>query len=128
MMAFPALIAAFTRGQNLLDGSEQAIGIREHQGKKLLALGLAHIATLHGFEVQADGRNRSLELVSYGVDETIVLLVTADFTDQENRIENHSGDDGQEEDDAEEKFYAFAPTEDDPADLQRDGESNERAP
>jgi len=61
--------------QNLLDGAEKALGIVQHEAVKFLALGFIHIAPLQGLQIQADRRNRSLQLVGDGVDETIMLFV-----------------------------------------------------
>lgn len=65
--------------------------------------------------------------MSDGVDEAVVLLIAANFADQEDGVENESGDDGAEEDDAEKDFDAFAPVEDDPAaaDGEGDGSQND---
>src|SRR5258708_39102168 len=48
------------------------------------------------------------------VDETVMLLVAANFTDQKNRIEDKAGDDGAKKNDAKKNFDALAPVEDDP--------------
>src|SRR5258706_15629213 len=49
------------------------------------------------------------------VDETVMLLVAANFTDQKNRIKDEAGDDGAKKNDAEKNFDALPPVEDDPA-------------
>src|SRR6267143_521169 len=54
------------------------------------------------------------------VDETVMLLVPANFTDKKNRIENEAGDDGAKKNDAEKNFDALAPVEDDPAAANRE--------
>ena len=59
------------------------------------------------------------------VDEAIMLLIAANFADQKNRIENEPGNDDEKEYAAEEKFEAFAPVEDDPADVQRERRRNQ---
>src|SRR5580700_886120 len=127
VMAFAALVAYFTGLENLLDGAKQAVGVRQHQTVKLLALRFVHIATLHGFEVEANGGDWSLQFVRDGVDEAAVLFVAADFAHQEDGVEDHAGNDGEEKYDAEEEQDAFAPVEDDPADVQGDGEGHQRA-
>ena len=59
------------------------------------------------------------------VDEAVVLLITANFADQKNRVENEAGNDDEKKYAAEEKFEAFAPVEDDPADVQRERRRNQ---
>jgi hypothetical protein len=48
------------------------------------------------------------------VDEGVVLLVAPKFANQKNCIENESGDDDTEKNDAEKYSDAFAPVEDNP--------------
>src|SRR5260370_23087185 len=48
------------------------------------------------------------------------MLVTANFADQKNRIEDEAGDYGAKENDAEKNFDALAPVEDDPAAADRE--------
>jgi hypothetical protein len=56
-----------------------------------------------------------------GIEEGIVLLVPADLTHQKDGVQHHAGDDQQEEDDAEDREDAHPPVEDNPADVERDG-------
>ena len=93
VMAFAAAVTGLAGFEHLLDGSQQAIGIEQHQVVKLLALRLVHFAALHRFQIQADGSDGSLQFVRDGVDEAIVLFVAADFAHQEDGVQNHSGDD-----------------------------------
>ena len=76
---------------------------------------------LEGLEVEADGCDGGLEFVGDGVDETIVLLVPPNLTQQENSVEDQPGGDSAEEDETQEDFDSFAPVENDPA------ETNSRA-
>src|ERR1700704_5652594 len=54
------------------------------------------------------------------VNETVVLLVAANFTDKKNCIEDEAGDYGAKENDAEKNFDALAPVEDDPTTADRE--------
>src|ERR1700730_16541063 len=54
------------------------------------------------------------------VDETVVLLVAANFTDEKNRIEDDAGNYGAKKNDTEKNFDALAPVEDDPAAADRE--------
>jgi len=49
------------------------------------------------------------------IDEAVVLLVAADFVHQEAGVDDHPGNDQEEENYAKEKQHPFAPVEDDPA-------------
>ena len=76
---------------------------------------------LQSLQVKADRSNRGLEFVGDGVDETIVLLVPPNLTQQENSVEDQPGCDSAEEDHAQEDFDSFAPIEDDPAETNGHG-------
>jgi len=94
-----------------------------------MLIGLAGVAALVGIEIvalerleiEADGRNRRLRLVGDRVDEGIVLFVPAHFPHQEDGVQHDAGNDDEEEDDAEDEKEAFAPVEQDPADVERHG-------
>ncbi len=49
------------------------------------------------------------------IDETVVLLVPANLSDEKAGIENDAGDDGAEEEHAEDDLHIRLPIEDDPA-------------
>jgi len=78
------------------------------------------LARLQRLQVQSNRRHRRLQLVGDGVDEGIVLLVAPDLANEENRIDDHAGDDHQEEDRPEHHHDRLAPVQDQPADVQRD--------
>jgi hypothetical protein len=80
---------------------------------------------LQGFQVKSNGSDRSLEFVGYGIDETIVLLVQFDFTDQEARIQDQSKDNRGKEQDTEKQKHTLPPVEDDPSNVQGDGQSDQ---
>ena len=82
---------------------EQPVAVLEHDAVELLPLLVVELAALQGLEVQADRRDRRLQLVRDGVDERVVLLVAPDLAHQEDRVEHEPGDDQQEEDDAEDE-------------------------
>src|ERR1700735_1473929 len=120
VMAFAPFVAAFASCQNLIDRAQQTIRVREHQSEKLLALRFAHIAALHGLKVEPDGRDGRFQFVGDGVDETVVLFVAANLAHQENGVQDHSGDDGEEENHSEKKKNTFTAVEDNPADIESD--------
>ena len=120
-----ALVAHFAGLQHLLDGSEQAVGILEHELVELLALALVHFPALQRFEVQANGGDGRFQFVGDCVDEAVVLLVAADFAHEEACIQDQPKNDGGEEKYAEEKQDVFAPVENDPADIQRQSERDQ---
>ena len=78
--------------QDLLDGAEQAVTVVEHGAIELLALGLLDGAGLQGFQVQADGGDRGLQLMRDRVDKRVVLGVAPNLAHQKGGVENYSGD------------------------------------
>src|SRR5688572_31918063 len=82
-----------TRSQHLLDCLQQAIAVGEHDVVKLASLLFVHLACFECFQIQPDRCDGSLEFVSDGVNERVVLLVAAYFADQERRVEHQSEDD-----------------------------------
>ena len=60
-----------------------------------------------------------------GIDEAVVLLVAANFAHQEAGVHDQAGDHGSEENYAQEKQHAFAPVENDPADVQPDRQQHQ---
>ena len=60
--------------------------------------------------------------MSDGVDETVVLLVAANFADQKTGIKNKAGGDCAKKDDAEKNFKIMLPIQNDPAET--DGNRN----
>src|SRR6185503_9812613 len=114
--------------QHLLDRREQPLGVLEHHPVEVtpLVLGDRALARQQRLQVQPDRRHGALQLVRHGVHERIVLFVSPDLTHQEGRIEDEAGDDGGEDEDAEEQRGDVAPRHDDPADVQGDGERDER--
>src|SRR5579871_131847 len=95
------LLAKLTGFEDLFDGGEEAVGVGEHDGVELLALGLVDGAALEGFEVEADAGDGGLEFVGDGVEEGVLTLVAADLADEEDGVEDDSGDEEGEENDAE---------------------------
>jgi hypothetical protein len=78
--------------ENLLDGGEQAVGVGQHDLVELRALDLGDFALLQGLEIEADGGDGGLELMGDGVEEGVLTLVAADLADQEDGVEDDSGD------------------------------------
>src|SRR5258708_16714457 len=99
---------------------QQALGIEQHQLVELSPLRFSYLESLQSLKVEPDGRDRRLQFMSDRVDETVVLLVATNFTDEKNRIEDEAGDDGAKKKDAKKNFDALAPVEDDPPAADRD--------
>jgi hypothetical protein len=119
------LLAELACFQDLLDGCEEAVGVGEHDGVKLLALSFVEGAALKGLEVEPDAGDGSLELVGDGVEKGVLTLVAADLADQEDGVENDTSDEERKEDDAENGERDGALVEDYPADIERDGNADE---
>ena len=102
---------------------QQALGIEQHQLVELPSLRFSYLESLQSLKVEPDGRDRRLQFMGNRVDETVVLFVAANFTDEKNRIEDEAGDNSAKKNDAKKNFDALAPVEDDPAaaDRERDG-------
>src|SRR6202521_3947225 len=117
------LLRRLTRLQHLFDGVQQALGIEQHQLVELPPLRFSDFESLQSLKVEPDGRDRRLQFMGDRVDETVVLFVAANFTDEKNRIEDEAGDNSAKKNDAKKNFDALAPVEDDTAaaDRERDG-------
>src|SRR6266403_2550924 len=114
------LLRRLTRLQYLFHGVQQALGIEQHQLVELPPLRFSHFESLQSLKVEPDGRDRRLQFVGDRVDETVMLLISANFTDKKNRIENEAGDYGAKENDAEKNFDTLAPVENDPSAADRE--------
>jgi hypothetical protein len=109
--------AKFPGLEHLLDGSEEAAGVGEHDAVELLALGLGDVAALEGFEIEADGGDGGLEFVGDGVEEGVLALVAADLANEEDGVEHDTGDEQPEENEAEDDERESALVENDPGDV-----------
>src|ERR1700693_2664366 len=94
---------------------QQALGIEQHQLVELPPLRFSYLESLQSLKVEPDGRDRRLQFMGDRIDETVMLLVAANFADEKNRIEDEAGDDGAKKNDAKKNFDTLAPVEDDPA-------------
>ena len=119
------LVAGFSGLEHLVYGAHQAIGIVQHEAIELAALGFVHVAVLQGLQIEPDGSDGRLQFVGDGIDEAVVLFVAANFAHQEAGVHDHPGDQQGEEDYAQKEQYAFAPVEDDPADVQADRQQHQ---
>ena len=63
---------------------------------------LVDLARLESFEVEPDGSDRRLQLMRDCVDESVMLVMTADLPHEEDRIQDDAADDQREQHDAEE--------------------------
>src|SRR5258708_33878524 len=94
---------------------QQALGIEQHQLVELPPLRFSHLESLQSLQEEPDGRDRRLQFMGDRVDETVMLLVAANFTDPKNRIEGKAGDDGAKKNDAEKNIDTLTPLKNDPA-------------
>jgi hypothetical protein len=119
-------LAELSGFEDLLDGGEEAVRVGEHDLVELLFLGVVDDigAALEGFEIETDAGDGGFELVGDGVEEGVLALVAADLADEEDGVEDHTGDEGGEEEDAEYDEGKGALVEDDPGAL-GDGEADE---
>src|ERR1035438_5013150 len=62
------------------------------------------------------------------IDKTVMLLAAAKLPHQKNRIDHHACDDKGKKDDAEKQQHALAPVENDPADIQGNGQRYQTNP
>ncbi len=119
------LVARRACFQHLLHSSEQSVRIEQHQVVKFAALRLVHFAALQRLEVKANGGDGRLEFMSHCVDKAVVLLIQLDFTHQETCIQDQSENNRCKEENAEKEEHALAPVENDPSDVQRDGQRDQ---
>jgi len=63
--------------------------------------------------------------VGDGVEESVLALVTLDFADDEDGVDNQTNDDDAEEDDAEDQEPGAALVKDDPTDVEEDGQRDQ---
>jgi hypothetical protein len=115
----------FSRLQHLFDGVKKTIGIEQHQFVEIPPLVLGHLASLQGLQIKTNRGDGSLQFMGDRVDEAVMLLVAANFTDEKNRIEDEAGDYGAKKNDAEKHFDALTPVEDDPAAADRERQCRE---
>src|SRR5215471_96879 len=111
--------------KHLLDGFGQSVHVAQHQPVELLFSGFGEVATLQGLQMEANRSDGRLQLMSYSIDEAVVLFTAPDLAHEENRVHHHAGDDQGEEDDSEEQQDAFAPIEDDPANVESNGQRHQ---
>ncbi len=55
----PVLVPGFPSLEHLLDGSQQAVSVVQHEAVKLVALSVLHLAAFQGLQIEADGSNGS---------------------------------------------------------------------
>src|ERR1041385_7311896 len=106
--------------QNLLDSLEQPSAVLQHDAVELLALGLVDSAGLQRFQVQPDGCDRRFQFVGDGVNEGVLLLVAADFADQEKRIQHHAHNQQHQQEHAQDQQNPGAPGGKEPAYVEQD--------
>src|ERR1700733_4029636 len=118
-------LTEFARFQHLLHGCHQAVGVLAHHGEERLLLLGRDIAPAHGVEVETDGGDGRLQLVRHSVDEAVLLLVAAHFAHQKDGVEDESYDQQGEEGDAYDERRDTPPVEDQPAELQGNGDAHQ---
>jgi len=114
--------------EHLLDGAEQAVGVGEHDVVEVLPLRLGDLAALQGFEVEADGSDRRLQLVGDGVEEGLLTLVAADLAHEEDGVEDDAGDEDSKEDETENEHCDALLCQDDPGYVEGDQAADDEHP
>ena len=104
---------------------QQPIAVLEHDPVELAAPFGVQFARLQCLQVEPNRGHRRLQFVGDGVQEGVLLFIPADLADQKNRVQHHAGDDQQEQDDAQDRQDPHPPVEDDPADVEGDGNGDE---
>ena len=118
VLPFASRLACF---QDFINRAHQTISVFEHEPVEVTALDFVNMGlTLEGLKMKANGGNGRLQFMSDGVDETVVLLIAPDLSDQKTGVEDEARGDCAEEDDPEKDANTFAPIEDDPAKADRD--------
>lgn len=108
-----------SRSEHLFDCMQQPIVVFKHDAVELVATSLVDFPALQSLQIKADRCNGRFKLVSDSVDEAVVLFVAPDFADQEDRVQDQSGDDEQEEDNAQYEQGDLPPMQDNPPDVER---------
>ncbi len=114
-------LAHLSRLEHLLHGGQEPLAVGEHDVVELLPLRLRHLVPLQGFQIQADGGDGGLEFVGDGIEKAVVALVALDLTHQKYGVQNQTGDQQQEEENADDQQDHAAPVDDDPGDVEGDG-------
>ncbi len=116
------------RAQDLLDGGQQPVAVLEHHAIELQAFLLIERAGLECLQIQADGRDRGLQLVCDRVDKRVVLFVAADLPHQKDCVQNNAADDESEQQDAEEQQDPGTPVQQHPADIENQDDGDQARP
>ena len=92
---------------------------------ELLALRVTDLARLQRLEIEANRRDRRLQLVRDRVEEAVLLFGDAHLADQEHRVDDEAGDDQGEGGDAEDERRDAPPVDENPADVEGNGGGDE---
>src|SRR5215813_12584755 len=74
--------------QYLLHGLQQAVRIGEHDAVKLIPLFLVDFAALQRLKVKANGSQGSLQFMSDSMQKAVLLFVSANLPNQEDRVQH----------------------------------------
>ena len=104
--------------EHLLNRAKQSVSIFEHDAVEITPLGLVQSTAFERFQVQANRRDRRLQFVGNCIQEAVLLFISADLADKENRIHDQASDQQSKQNDAEDQRNNLAPVEDHPADVE----------
>src|SRR5207237_1354562 len=113
--SFPEYVAGL---EHLLNRAKQSVSIFEHDAVEITPLGLVQSTAFERFQVQANRRDRRLQFVGNCIQEAVLLFISADLADKENRIHDQASDQQSKQNDAEDQRNNLAPVEDHPADVE----------
>src|SRR4051812_9773700 len=121
-------VACPAGSQYLFHCVRKPVGVSQHEFVELLLPRLGQFASLQRFQMQTNGRQRSLQFMRDRIDETVMLLTAPQLPNQKNCIYDHAGNNQGEEDDAEKQQHTFTPVENDPPHVQGDRQRNQANP
>ena len=118
-------LAEFSGLEDLLDRGEEAVGVGAHDAVEVCTLLVADGTALEGVQIEADAGERGLELVGDGVEEAVLAVVAADLAEEEDGVEDDTGDQDAEEQDTQNVDRDACSVGGQPGDVERDGKADQ---
>src|SRR6185437_1187343 len=105
--------------QDLLDRPHETVAIFEHNSIELFPFLFVNASRLQRLEIQPDGCDGSLQLMSDGVNESIVLFIPTNFADKKDGVKNDAADDHEQQQHSEKQQNAGPPVQQNPTDVEQ---------